>query len=93
MPKNRLKPEHYDNLFAPTEPKKKVPPYDRKYARHTYRVEDSLHDLMKEIAEREKISLNELVRWWLGELIRRYRANEIEVPVEEYTVTKRRLPL
>ena len=59
----RLTSEALDDFFAPTERKRAPPPYDRKYARHTYRVTDALHKELKRIAEQEGVGLNDLVRY------------------------------
>jgi len=92
-PKKRpkLTGEALDDFFAPTEHKPVVPPYDRKYARHTYRITSSLHLELKAIAEKEGVGLNDLVRYVFQTFIQRYRAGEIELPVEEYVVTHSRL--
>lgn len=92
-PKKRpkLTTEALDDFFAPTRRERPPPPYDRKYARHTYRVTDSLHETLKEIAEREGVGLNDLVRYIFLTFIRCYESGEIELPVEEYVVTRSRL--
>ena len=87
----RLTSEALDDYFAPTQRKRSIPPYDLKYARHTYRVRDALHDRLKEIAEQEGVGLNDLVRYIFQSFVRQYEANEIELPVEEYVVTRSRL--
>jgi hypothetical protein len=92
-PKKRpkLTGDALDDFFAPTEQKPAVPPYDRKYARHTYRIKSALHLELKAIAEEEGVGLNDLVRYIFQTFIQRYRAGEIDLPVEEYVVTQSRL--
>jgi predicted HicB family RNase H-like nuclease len=92
-PKKRPKisSESLDDFFATTEKKKAPPPYDRKYARHTYRITDSLHKDLKRVAEKAGVGLNDLVRYVFQSFIQQYDAGEIELPVEEYVVTRSRL--
>jgi predicted HicB family RNase H-like nuclease len=92
-PKKRPKisSESLDDFFATTERKKTPPPYDRKYARHTYRITDALHEDLKRIAQETGVGLNDLVRYVFQTFIRQYDAGEIELPVEEYVVTRSRL--
>ena len=87
----KLTSEALDNYFATTERERTLPPYDQKYARHTYRVTDSLHDRLKAIARQEGVGLNDLVRYVFQTFIRQYEAGEIELPIEEYVVTRSRL--
>jgi predicted HicB family RNase H-like nuclease len=92
-PKKRPKisSESLDDFFAPTERKRAPPPYDRKYARHTYRITDTLHENLKRIAAETGVGLNDLVRYVFQSFIQQYDAGEIELPVEEYVVTRSRL--
>jgi predicted HicB family RNase H-like nuclease len=92
-PKKRpkLTGQALDDFFAPTEQKRTLPPYDQKYARHTYRIRTSLHQQLKQIAEQEGVGLNDLVRYVFQTFVQRYQAGEIELPVEEYVVTRSRL--
>ena len=92
-PKKRpkLTREALDDFFAPTERKRAPPPYDLKYARHTYRVTDILHEGLKRIAQQEGVGLNDLVRYVFQTFIQQYDAGEIELPVQEYVVTHSRL--
>ena len=92
-PKRRpkLTGEALDDFFAPTEQKQTLSPYDQKYARHTYRIRTSLHQQLKNIAEQEGVGLNDLVRYVFQTFVQQYRAGEIELPVEEYVVTRSRL--
>lgn len=92
-PKKRpqLTSEALDDFFAPTEQKRAPPPYDRKYARHTYRVTDEIHEQLKEIAEQEGVGLNDLVRYILRTFVQEHEAGQIELPVQEYVVTRSRL--
>jgi predicted HicB family RNase H-like nuclease len=92
-PKRRptISSESLDDFFATTERKKTPPPYDRKYARHTYRITDALHEDLKRIARETGVGLNDLVRYVFQTFIREYDAGEIELPVEEYVVTRSRL--
>jgi len=87
----RLTSETLDDFFAPTERKRTPPPYDLKYARHTYRVTDVLHTELKRIAQQEGVGLNDLVRYIFQTFIQQYKAGEIELPVHEYVVTHSRL--
>ncbi len=80
-----------DNLFAPTEHTKTTPPYDQKYARHTYRIADRLHEQIKTIAQQEGVGLNDLVRYILQNFVQDYEAGKVKLPVEEYVVTRSRL--
>lgn len=92
-PKKRPKisSESLDDFFATTEKKKATPPYDLKYARHTYRITDTLHESLKRIAQETGVGLNDLVRYVFQSFIQQYDAGEIELPVEEYVVTRSRL--
>ena len=93
-PKKRpkLTGDTLDDFFQPTtEPKSSPPPYDRKYARHTYRVMERTHAKIKDIAHQEGVGLNDLVRYILQTFVDRYERGEIELPVEEYVVTHSRL--
>ena len=83
--------EDVDNYFAQTETKQTIPPYDQKYARHTYRVSDNTHAILKAIAEDNGIPMNDLVRWVLRRFIKSYTAGEVELPIEQYVVTNSRL--
>jgi predicted HicB family RNase H-like nuclease len=87
----RLTSDALDDFFAPTERERTPPPYDRKYARHTYRVTEATHQELKSIAEQEGVGLNDLVRYILRTFVEQYRSGEIELPVEEYAVTRSRL--
>jgi predicted HicB family RNase H-like nuclease len=83
--------EALDDFFAPTERKSSPPPYDRKYARRTYRVKGWMHEKLKAIADQEGVGLNDLVRYIFQIFIQQYEAGEIDLPVEEYVVTRSRL--
>ena len=87
----KLTSEALDNFFAPTRRERPLPPYDQKYARHTYRLPDALHDKLREIADREGVGLNDLVRYLFQTFARQYEAGEVKLPVEEYVVTRSRL--
>ena len=87
----RLTGDALDDFFAPTERERAPPPYDLKYTRRTYRVTEAIHQDLKLIAECEGVGLNDLVRYILSTFIQQYRAGEIELPVEEYVVTRSRL--
>ena len=87
----KLTSKTLDDFFAPTERKRSPPPYDQKYTRRTYRVTESLHEDIKRIARREGVGLNDLVRYILQTFIRQYESGEIELPIEEYVVTRSRL--
>jgi hypothetical protein len=50
-----------------------------------------LHEDLKRVADLEGVGLNDLVRYVFQSFIRQYDAGEIELPVEEYVVTKSRL--
>jgi len=80
-----------DDFFAPTERKSSPPPYDQKYIRRTYRIREWMHDKLKAIAEQEGVGLNDLVRYVFQTFIEQYEAGEIDLPVEEYVVTRSRL--
>lgn len=92
-PKKRpkLSGEDLDNFFAPTETKHADSPYDQKYARHTYRIRTTLHQALKDIAEKEGVGLNDLVRYILQTFIQQYQAGQVDLPVQEYVVTHSRL--
>lgn len=92
-PKKRpkLSGEDLDDFFAPTEVKRPDSPYDKKYARHTYRIRTSLHEELKRIAEEEGVGLNDLVRYILQTFVQEYKAGQIDLPVQEYVVTHSRL--
>lgn len=87
----QLTGEALDDFFAPTERKQVPPPYDQKYARRTYRVRDWMHEKLKAIAAEEGVGLNDLVRYILSTFIQEYEAGEVELPIEEYVVTRSRL--
>ena len=87
----QLTGEALDDFFAPTERKGTPPPYDQKYARRTYRVRDWMHAGLRDIAGKEGVGLNDLVRYIFQTFIQQYQAGEIELPVEEYVVTRSRL--
>jgi hypothetical protein len=87
----KISSESLDDFFAATEKKRPPPPYDRKYSRHTYRTTDALHEDLKRIALEAGVGLNDLVRYVFQSFIRQYDAGEIELPVEEYVVTRSRL--
>lgn len=87
----QLTTEALDDFFAPTKREQKPAPYDQKYARHTYRVTDELHEQLKAIAEREGVGLNDLVRYVFQVFVQRYQEGDIQLPVEEYVVTRSRL--
>lgn len=78
------------NWFAPTGGRKPTPS-DYKYPTHSYRVRDVTHDDMKDIAKKEGVGISDLVRYLFEQFIDGYRAGDIELPVEEYVVTKSRL--
>ena len=80
-----------DDFFAPTDQTRTPPPYDQKYARHTYRIKSSVHEELKTIAEQEGVGLNDLVRFIFQTFVRQYKAGEIDLPVEEYVITRSRL--
>lgn len=92
-PKKRpqLTGDALDNFFAPTERTRTPPPYDQKYARHTYRVTDSLHNELAQIAQKEGVGINDLVRYIFQSFVQHYQAGEIKLPVQEYIVTRSRL--
>jgi predicted HicB family RNase H-like nuclease len=87
----QLTGQDLDDFFAPTESERAPPPYDRKYARHTYRIRTALHEELKAIAKQEGVGLNDLVRYIFQTFVQRYRDGEIDLPVEEYVVTRSRL--
>jgi predicted HicB family RNase H-like nuclease len=87
----KLPKEALDDFFLPTQRRRTSPPYDQKYARHTYRIPDGLHDKLRAIAEQEGVGLNDLVRYVFQTFARQYDAGEIELPIEEYVVTRSRL--
>jgi len=90
MPRKRatLTPDKIGDFFAGP-PGRRETPYDRKWTRKTYRVEQGQHSELAAIAEEHGIGLNELVRWSLGRTISEYNQGTLELPIEEYTVTKR----
>ena len=87
----RLTGEALDDFFTPTERERTPPPYDRKYTRRTYRITENIHQELKSVAEQEGVGLNDLVRYILSTFIQQYQAGEIDLPVEEYLVTRSRL--
>jgi hypothetical protein len=87
----KLTSEALDDFFAPTEHERTPSPYDLKYARHTYRIRDSTHEELRDIARQDGVGLNDLVRYVFQTFIKRYKDGEIELPVEEYAVTRSRL--
>ena len=87
----RLTGEALDDFFAPTERERTPPPYDLKYTRRTYRITEDVHQARKAISEQEGVGLNDLVRYILRSFVRQYRDGEVDLPVEEYAVTRSRL--
>ncbi len=87
----QLTSEALDDFFAPTERKRPTPPYDREYARRTYRIREWMHEKLKAIADQEGVGLNDLVRYVFQTFIKAYEDGEIDLPVEEYVVTRSRL--
>lgn len=87
----KLTSEALDDFFTPTEHKRAPPPYDLKYARRTYRVRDWMHKELKDIANQEGVGLNDLVRYIFQTFVQQYRNGKIELPIEEYVVTRSRL--
>ncbi len=69
-----------DDFFLPTQRRRAPPPYDQKYARHTYRLPDGLHDKLRAIAEQEGVGLNDMVRYVFQTFTRQYDAGEIGLP-------------
>ena len=59
--------------------------------RRTYRVREEMHEKLKAIAGQEGVGLNDLVRYVFQTFIEGYEAGEIDLPVEEYVVTRSRL--
>lgn len=84
-------PRILDNIFASTENRKNVPPYDIKYMRRTYRVREEVHERMKSIAAENGVGLNDMVRWIFERFTEAYDEGRIELPVEEYVVSYSRL--
>ena len=91
MPRRQVKREDLDNVFAITDRRREPSPYDLKYKRCTYQVEEMAHDKLKAIAEQNHVGLNDLVRWIFDRFIYGYENEEIVLPVEEYVVTYSRL--
>ena len=87
----RLTGEALDDFFTPTERERTPPPYDRKYTHRTYQITEEIHQKLKSVAAQEGVGLNDLVRYILSTFIQQYRAGEIDLPVEEYVVTRSRL--
>ena len=87
----RLTDEALDDFFAPTQRERPPPPYDRKYTRRTYRVTENIHQQLKCIAQQEGVGLNDLVRYVLRTFVQQYQAGEVDLPVQDYTVTRSRL--
>lgn len=80
-----------NDIFAQTDKHRKPSPYDLKYDRHTYSIKEGDHGKLKEIAAKEGVGLNDLVRYLIDKFLRGYHSGEIVLPVEEYVVTKSRL--
>jgi hypothetical protein len=59
-----------------------IAPYDKRYERYTYRVTHSTHSALKDIASKQGIGLNELVRYVLNTFILEYGKNTDMLPVE-----------
>jgi hypothetical protein len=89
--RRELKRDDVTDLFAKTAPRRRKTPYDRKYKRYTYRLQEMTRDKLKAIAEQNGIGLNDLVRWVLDRFIYGYERGEVVLPIEEYVVTKSRL--
>ncbi len=92
-PKKRpvLTGEAMDDLFAPTGSARSPSPYDQKFARHTYRISDDLHLKLTQIAQEKGVGLNDLVRYIFQTFVRQYEADQVDLPVREYVVTRSRL--
>lgn len=83
-----LEVDHVTDLFHA--PARRQTPYDEKYARHTYRLPEALHQELKAIADDNGVGLNDLVRWVFRDFTARVDAG-FKLPVEEYVVSVRRL--
>ena len=70
---------------APDTSSAPVPQYKRK----TYLLTEELINRIEELADRERLQLNELVRWLLTDALDRIDAGETELPTQ--TVERRTL--
>jgi hypothetical protein len=89
--KRVLDPETVDAIFAQTDRPKRQAPYDAKYKRHTYRLKPETHAALKQVAAQYDVGINDLVRWVLRRFIEEHKAGNIQMPVQEYVVTRLRL--
>ncbi len=79
-----------DDLFGRTE---KPPPEPGKFDRKTYLLLPGIHAGLKRIAEEEDVGVNDLVRWILGDFIRRYEKGELELPKVVQEIIEERVRL
>jgi len=63
-----------------------VPPYDKAYPRHTYRVSDDTHKRLKDIAAEHSVTLNGVLRYALHLFIQEYDSGKVTLPIREKTV-------
>lgn len=66
--------------------RRKISPSEEKYPRKTYRLLPGLHDQLKEIAEKEGVQINDLVRYILVNFVEQWKAGEVNLPVKEKTI-------
>ena len=59
------------------------------YKRKTYLLTEEIIERIEELADRERLQLNELVRWLLTDALDRIEAGETELPTQ--TVERRTL--
>ena len=67
------------------------PPYDQKYTHVTYRLQPGLHQRVKDIAAKEEIRVNELVRYIITSFCDDYEKGRISLPIDEIQFTEKRL--
>jgi len=69
------------------EPAKK----DADYQRKTYLLEPEMVQRVAELAEREEVPINDLVRFLLGHALDEVASGKVELPVRVVTVARRRI--
>ncbi len=62
-----------------------------KYQRKTYLLEPEMVEHIANLAEREQVPINDLVRFLLDRAIEQVESGELQLPVKVITVKKRRL--
>lgn len=68
-----------------------LPKKDTDYQRKTYLLEPEMVQQIADLAEREAVPINDLVRFLLGLALKEVESGEVALPVRVVTVEKRRV--